>query len=315
MSEIVGLQLKMYEIVNKMYMNSLVHLRTVYMNVSSFVKLMAGSYCKSRAFQSFNVLLVIGSLIFFLVAVGSGYFYMFPYVQPVIQNFENNTASSLVIPNFDNDLTVNPYVNQTLASLDSECDVSDGGWVIDESYPLYDASLCPFAERGFNCLANGRKDKGYLKWRWKPKNCEIPRFNAKEILELLRGKRVVFVGDSLSRTQWESAICMLMTGVDDKKSVYEVNRHKITRRIRHLSVRFSTFNFTIDFYRSVFLVQSGPAPKQTPKRVKRVKSVLNLDTMDDISKEWVDSDVLVFNSGHWWTPSKLFNIQGLLFPD
>lgn len=296
---------KMFEIVNKMYMDSWVHLRTVYMNVSSFVKLMAGRYCKSWAFQSFNVLLVIGSLIFFLVAAGSGYFYMFPYVQPVIQNFENNTASSLGIPNFDNnDLTVNPYVNKTLTDLDSECDVFDGEWVLDESYPLYDSSLCPFAERGFNCLANGRKDKGYLKWRWKPKNCDIPRFNAREILELLGGKRVVFVGDSLSRTQWESAICMLMTGVDDKKSVYEVNRHKITKRIRHLSVLFSTFNFTIDFYRSVFLVQSGPAPKRTPKRAK---SVLKLDTMDDISKEWIDSDVLVFNSGHWWTSSKLFN--------
>lgn len=298
---------EMSELVNKMYMNSLVHLRPVYMNVSCFVKLIAGSYCKSWAFQSFNMLLVIGSLIFFLVAVGSGYFYMFPYVQPVILNSENNSASSLVIPNFDNnDLTVNPYMNKTLAGLDSEeCDAFDGGWVLDESYPLYDSSLCPFAERGFNCLANGRRDQRYLKWRWKPKNCDIPRFNAKETLELLRGRRVVFVGDSLSRTQWESAICMLMTGVDDKKSVYEVNRHKITKRIRYLGVRFSTFNITIDFYRSVFLVQSGPAPKSTPKRVK---SVLKLDTMDDISKEWVDSDVLVFNSGHWWTPSKLFNM-------
>ncbi|KAK9944073.1 hypothetical protein M0R45_009657 [Rubus argutus] len=28
--------------------------------------------------------------------------------------------------------------------------------------------------RGFNCLANGMEDTGYAKWRWKPKNCDIP---------------------------------------------------------------------------------------------------------------------------------------------
>lgn len=81
--------------------------------------------------------------------------------------------------------------------------------MIDESFPLYDASQCSFAEHGFNCLANGKRDKEYLKWRWKPKNCDILGFDAKEILELLRGKMVVFVGDSLSRTQWESMICMV----------------------------------------------------------------------------------------------------------
>ncbi|XP_073119963.1 protein trichome berefringence-like 7 isoform X2 [Henckelia pumila] len=185
------------------------------------------------------------------------------------------------------------------------CDVFDGKWVVDESCPLYNASQCPFAEHGFDCLANGRKDKGYLKWRWRPKNCEIPRFDARVFLEMLRGKRVVFVGDSLSRTQWESMICLLMTGIEDKGSVYELNGNQINKQIRHLGVRFRPFNFTVEFYRSIFLVQPGPAPKHSPKRVK---ATLKLDQMDDISREWIDSDVLVFNSGHWWTPTKLFDM-------
>ncbi|KAF2282844.1 hypothetical protein GH714_043300 [Hevea brasiliensis] len=121
----------------------------------------------------------------------------------------------------------------------------------------------------------------------------------------MRGKRIVFVGDSLSRTQWESLICMLMTGVEDKRSVYEVNGNKITKQIRFLGVRFSSFDLRIDFYRSVFLVQPGPTPRRAPKRVK---SILKLDKLDDISNEWIDSDVLIFNSGHWWTPSKLFEM-------
>ena len=154
-------------------------------------------------------------------------------------------------------------------------------------------------------MANGRKDRGYTKWRWKPKSCEVPRFNARDTLIKLRGKRVVFVGDSLSRTQWESFVCILMSGVDDKRSVYEVNGNKINKQIRFLGIRFSMYDLRVDFYRSVFLVQPSSAPRRSPKRVK---STLRLDLLDDIGKEWVDSDVLVFNSGHWWTSTKLFEM-------
>ncbi|XP_057972966.1 protein trichome berefringence-like 7 [Malania oleifera] len=249
--------------------------------VLSFSKSIIGGHFHSWVHQSFNTLLLLGSVIFFLIAIGCSYLYLFP-------------AFHLVIPG---------YGIPKSRSIASQCNVFEGKWIRDESYPLYDASQCPFAERGFNCLANGRKDSGYLKWRWKPNNCDVPRFNLTVILEKLRGKRVIFVGDSLSRTQWESMICILMTGVDDKKSVYEVNGNKITKQIRFLGVRFSSFNFTIEFYRSVFLVQPGPVPKHAPKRVK---SVLKLDKLDGISKEWINSDVLIFNSGHWWTRGKLF---------
>lgn len=183
------------------------------------------------------------------------------------------------------------------------CNVFEGSWVQDDSYPLYNASECPFVERGFNCLGNGRMDEDYLKWRWKPRNCDIPRFNVQNVLEQLRGKRVVFVGDSMSRTQWESLVCLLMTGVEDKKGVYEVNGNTITKRIRYLGVRFSSFNFTVEFFRSVFLVQHGWVPKNMPRRIR---STLKLDKLDNISEEWSDSDVLIFNTGQWWVPGKLF---------
>ncbi|CAL9751244.1 unnamed protein product [Musa acuminata subsp. burmannicoides] len=185
------------------------------------------------------------------------------------------------------------------------CDVFDGSWVPDSSYPLYNGTECPFAERGFNCLANGRQDKNYLKWRWKPRHCDIPKFDVHEILQRLRGKRVVFVGDSMSRTQWESLICMLMTGVQDPKTVYEVNGNKISKTIRFLGVKFQTFNLSVEFFRSVFLVQQGLPPTNGPRRIHMT---LKLDKMDEINQRWIDSDVLIFNSGHWWTPSKLFDV-------
>ncbi|KAI4375731.1 hypothetical protein MLD38_013563 [Melastoma candidum] len=189
------------------------------------------------------------------------------------------------------------------------CDLFRGNWVRNESYPLYNASRCPFAEQGFNCLANGRNDTDYMKYQWKPEECDVPRFDPKEALEGLRGKRVVFVGDSLSRTQWESFICMLITGVDDQKSVYEINRNGITRQIRFLGVRFASFDLQVDFYRSVFLVMPGSRPRGAPKRVTWT---LRLDEIDDINKKWIDSDVLVFNSGHWWCHEKLSR-AGLYF--
>jgi hypothetical protein len=56
-----------------------------------------------------------------------------------------------------------------------DCDLTNGTWVYDESYPLYTNGSCPFIDEGFNCKRNGRMDKNYMKWRWQPQDCEIPR--------------------------------------------------------------------------------------------------------------------------------------------
>ncbi|XP_057416847.1 protein trichome berefringence-like 7 isoform X2 [Lotus japonicus] len=234
-----------------------------------------------------QVLVIIGSVISFFVAVGGGYMYLLP---------------SLRLAFFHNQALISDNNNGSVRN----CDVFDGSWVQVPDSPLYNATECPFVEQGFDCLENGRDDMDYLTWRWKPKGCEIPRFDVRGVLEMLRSKRVVFVGDSMSRTQWESLICMLMAGVEDKESVYEVNGNRITKRIRFLGVRFSAFNFTIEFFRSVFLVQQGKVPWHAPKRVK---STLLLDKLDDISDQWINSDILIFNTGHWWVPSKLFDLD------
>lgn len=39
------------------------------------------------------------------------------------------------------------------------------------------------------------------------------RFDGEEFLIKMRGKSVMFVGDSLGRNQWESLICMISAGV------------------------------------------------------------------------------------------------------
>jgi len=42
------------------------------------------------------------------------------------------------------------------------------------------------------------------------------------MLKMLRGKRVVFVGDSLNRNMWESLVCSLRSTLEDKNRVSKI---------------------------------------------------------------------------------------------
>ncbi|XP_042484642.1 protein trichome birefringence-like [Macadamia integrifolia] len=180
------------------------------------------------------------------------------------------------------------------------CNIFDGRWVKDDSYPLYPPGSCPHIDEPFDCFLNGRPDQAYQKLRWQPKNCNIPRLNGREMLELLRGKRLVYVGDSLNRNMWESLVCILRNSVEDKSRVFEASGRREFRTAGSYSFLFEDYNCSVEFFRSPFLVQEWEIPDTNGSK----KETLRLDLVERSSDKYKNADIVVFNTGHWWTHEK-----------
>ena len=87
--------------------------------------------------------------------------------------------------------------------------------------------------------------------------CVTDRLDGHKLLGLLRGKRLVFVGDSLNRNMWESLICILRNSVKDKKKVYEANGRVHFRGEASYSFIFKvtlTIDFLCEFFCNVLLL-------------------------------------------------------------
>ncbi|KAJ7981884.1 Trichome birefringence-like family [Quillaja saponaria] len=155
------------------------------------------------------------------------------------------------------------------------CDFFSGTWVSDDTYPLYNTSNCPFISEEFDCQKNGRPDNLYLKYRWKPNDCTFPRFDGQDFLRRYKGKKILFVGDSLSFNQWQSLICML---------------HKIKKYLMSL-IPLQDYGISVTLIRKQYFVDLVK---------ENVGMVLKLDSIEN-GKEWIGYDLLIFNSWHWWT--------------
>ncbi|AQK83418.1 protein ALTERED XYLOGLUCAN 4-like [Zea mays] len=94
------------------------------------------------------------------------------------------------------------------AHAEEKCDMSVGKWVREPRGPVYTNLTCPTLPDFKNCHKYG-KDPGHLFWRWQPDGCDLPRFEPERFLDVARGKRMAFIGDSLARNQMDSLLCLL----------------------------------------------------------------------------------------------------------
>lgn len=173
------------------------------------------------------------------------------------------------------------YSHQTNAR--SSCNMFTGRWVLDQSYPLYDSAKCPFIEHEFTCKKNGRPDLAYTKYRWQPRGCNLTKFNGVRFLEKFRGKSIMFIGDSLSRNQWQSLTCMLHSSVPYAK--YNL------KRVDDVSIfTFTDYRVKVMLDRNVYLVDTVR---------EKIGRVLKLDSIQG-GKLWKGIDMLIFNTWHWW---------------
>ncbi|KAJ9188249.1 hypothetical protein P3X46_003621 [Hevea brasiliensis] len=188
--------------------------------------------------------------------------------------------------------------NTTQISETGECDLFTGDWIPDPSGPLYDNRSCLAIEGHQNCMKNGRADSGYLYWRWNPQGCDLPMFNPKKFLDLMRDKSWAFIGDSISRNHVQSLLCIL-SQVEQADEVYHDEEYR--SKIWH----FPGHNFTLSVIWTPFLTKADIFEDMNGVSSSEIQ--LHLDVLDN---KWIDQyrnfDYAVIAGGKWFLKTAIY---------
>ncbi|KAI3674823.1 hypothetical protein L2E82_51939 [Cichorium intybus] len=119
-----------------------------------------------------------------------------------------------------------------------------------------------------------------------------PQFDGKAIVERLKGKRLLFVGDSVNRNQWDSMMCMLHSSIPGKKRVSMGGLNGTL-----YTFRATDYNISIDYYWAPMLVESNG---DDPSNHRLDHRTIRIEAIEKHGQHWVDADILVFNTYLWW---------------
>ncbi|XP_010257818.1 PREDICTED: protein trichome birefringence-like 19 [Nelumbo nucifera] len=190
------------------------------------------------------------------------------------------------------------------ASVKQYCDIFNGEWVPNPEAPYYTNSTCWAIHDHQNCMKYGKPDTGFMKWRWKPNDCELPIFNPAQFLKIVRGKSMAFVGDSVGRNQMQSLICLL-SRVEYPVDVSKTSDQQFKRW------RYVSYNFTIASFWAPYLVKAKQADPNSPLYT----GLYNL-YLDEFNDEWASQidefDYVIFSAGHWFFRPTMFYENGQL---
>ncbi|XP_057441784.1 xylan O-acetyltransferase 1-like [Lotus japonicus] len=184
-----------------------------------------------------------------------------------------------------------------------DCDLFTGEWVLDNmTHPLYKEDECEFLTSQVTCMKNGRRDSMYQKWKWQPRDCSLPKFKPRLLFEKIRGKRLLFVGDSLNRNQWESMVCMVQSVAPPEQKTWYKNGSFAIFKIEepdHITT-------TVEFYWAPFLVESN---SDDPEMHSILNRIINPESIEKHGENWKNVDYLIFNTYIWWMNT--FNMKVL----
>lgn len=169
-------------------------------------------------------------------------------------------------------------------------------------HPLYREESCPYIQPQLTCQSRGRPDTGYQHWRWQPHDCTLPSFDATKMLEALRNKRMLFVGDSLGRGQFTSMACLLGAAVPDARA----KSFEMSPDQQHTVFRATEYNASVEFYWAPFLLRSNADDAAVHRIADRAVA---RGSIGHHGARWRGADVVVFNTYLWWCTGLRFRVM------
>ncbi|KAF8012789.1 hypothetical protein BT93_I0825 [Corymbia citriodora subsp. variegata] len=189
---------------------------------------------------------------------------------------------------------------------EKKCDVFRGKWVYRPDAPTYYTNeTCHAISDQQNCMKFGRPDMEFLKWRWEPDGCELPRFDAAEFAEMARGKSIAFVGDSLGRNHMQSLLCLL-SSVDQPEDI----SLRYTTDYNFKRWYFPKHNLTLATFWAPFLVRTTDA--QGGQTLDRVLTLHLDEPHPSWSAEIGDFDHIIVSVGQWFFRPLIYYRNGQL---
>lgn len=184
------------------------------------------------------------------------------------------------------------------SSSGSKCNIFRGNWIPFPQGPYYTNATCKEIFDQQNCMKFGRPDSEFLRWRWKPNECELPLFNATEFLELVRGNSMAFVGDSLGRNQMQSLMCLL-------SPVATPSHLSSTEDSRNRYWFYSEYNFTIAAFWSPYLVEATDADPSRPNYSRLMN--LYLDRANEVWASRIETfDYVIISAERWFFGPQIY---------
>ncbi|KAL6508745.1 hypothetical protein OROHE_021304 [Orobanche hederae] len=213
-------------------------------------------------------------------------------IETEIQKNEVNTDNPKAL---EADTTKSSEIETKETQPKENCDLFTGEWVPNPGAPYYTNS-CYGIQDHQNCMGYQRPDTDFMRYRWQPDGCELPIFDPQQFLELVRGKSIAFVGDSVARNHMQSLLCLLSRVIYPQEILKSNDENKI--------YEYKEYNFTMSILWAPYLVRSVEitAPNETWRSFS-----LYLDEFDESWTNKINNyDYIVISDGHWFFRPLMF---------